>query len=213
MALYLTNISGTANQYIDVVMPAGVAAHTMNCWVYPISITQAAQILTLRSASTVNYVQLGLDGQTNKAFLATNGSSYSTYHESTNTFTANAWNMVTCSIAGTNSRKVYLNGTPTLNEDTQTGLTLNRLLIGATFLDNITTPTWNGYIAEVGVWNVSMTDAEVSSLYAGTKAKLVRPLALRQSIPLIIDPNSEKAVTSITTNGTVTYVNHVRRYG
>jgi len=213
MAMSFTNISGTADKYVDIVLPAGFSRATFTCWMYPISVSNYTPILTIRGSSAVNRYTLGLDGTSNKVFLETNSTSYFTYIEASASVTQNTWNMVTGIVNGAFDRTIYLNGAGVQDTAQQSGLTLNRPLLGAYFDNNVTSPTWNGYIAEFAVWATNLNQSEIDSLYKGTKANYIRPTNLRVYVEGIQTANSNRAVTSVTVNGNVPFVSHVRRLG
>jgi len=72
-----------------------------------------------------------------------------------------------------------------------------------------------GYIAEVAIWNDTLTTDELTSLYKGTKASQIRPQNLKFYMPLVRNIYDETASTTSITSGFTAnpQVNHVRRYG
>jgi len=102
-------------------------------------------------------------------------------------------------------------GSSATNTTTVTQSAQNRLVIGANY-----STTLGGYcdadIAEVGVWNVELTAAEIASLAAGMTCDKVRPQSLVFYAPLVRDLIDAKGGLTITNNNTATVVNHPRVY-
>ena len=103
-----------------------------------------------------------------------------------------------------------------INTSTRTITTPDRVCIGfsrTSGSDNIA--NYEGYLAEVAIWNVTLTTDELSSLYTGTKANQIRPQNLKFYMPLVRNIyDATNSTTSITSGFTANpEVNHVRRYG
>jgi hypothetical protein len=69
-----------------------------------------------------------------------------------------------------------------------------------------------GRIAEAGVWNAALTDAEIASLADGMTCDKVRPQSLVFYAPLVRDLIDAKGGLTITNNNTATVANHPRVY-
>lgn len=96
--------------------------------------------------------------------------------------TTGVWTHGGAVFQGTSSRSVYLNGTRTDNSTAVSGFsTPERTRIG-TFLPS--NSPWSGEIAEVAIWNVTLTDDEMLILAAGFSPLVVRPSALQLYVPL-----------------------------
>lgn len=105
--------------------------------------------------------------------------------ETTATLTANTWEQAGAVFASTTSRTAYLEGVAA-TENTQasnpTGLdttSLGRVGIA------IPTNYYDGLLAEVGIWNVALTDAEMATLAKGFSPLFIRPGNLVAYWPLI----------------------------
>lgn len=213
MAMSFTNISGTPNQYVDAVMPTGFGRFTINFWIRPTGIPGFASAVTMRGSSVVNRVAVGIDGATNRVFIDTASTSFNTYWETTDILIQGSWNMITAVVNNNFDRRIGLNSVMSFDTQEQSALTLSRILTGAYFDNNVTTPQWNGDIAELALWGVTLTQEEINALYTGAKAKIIRPGAMRYYIPMISNFNSERALVSSTINGTINASTHVRRIG
>ena len=71
---------------------------------------------------------------------------------------------------------------------------------------------FNGRIAEVGVWNVGLTDAEIAILAKGIKPIYVRPESLLYYVPLVRDINDHVGGLEFTYE-VIGDAAHSRRYG
>lgn len=69
-----------------------------------------------------------------------------------------------------------------------------------------------GDIAEVGIWNVALTAAEIASLAKGFACSKVRPQSLVFYAPLVRDLIDARGGLTITNNNTATVANHLRVY-
>ena len=85
------------------------------------------------------------------------------------------------------------------------------LLIGQQF-SNVPETTFDGLIAEVGIWNAALTAAEVASLAKGMTCDKIRPQNLVFYAPLVRDLNDQKGGLTITNNNAATVAAHPRVY-
>jgi hypothetical protein len=187
---------------------------TINCWFYPtitgvgrlnlVSFVEntASVVHMLRANSDTNIVEYN----TNTPLSASSSASYTT----------NTWNMATAVGTSATSRTVYLNAANSGTQTTsRTPTTPDRVCIGFSRIAGTDVPSMEGYIAEVAIWNVTLTTDELTSLYKGTKADQIRPQNLKFYMPLVRNIYDETASTTGITYefGANPEVNHVRRYG
>ena len=187
---------------------------TINCWFYPtisgvgtmnlveLCENTASVVHMLRLNSTTNVVQYN----TSTPASATSSASYTT----------NTWNMATAVGTSATSRTVYLNaGNAGTQTTSRTPTTPDRVCIGFSRISGIDSSNYEGYLAEVAIWNVTLTTDELSSLYTGTKANQIRPQNLKFYMPLVRNIYDATASTTSITSGFTANpeVNHVRRYG
>ena len=188
---------------------------TINCWFYPTITGVGSLHLVSFVENTASVVHmLRLDSNTNLVQYNT-GTPLSA--NSSTSYTTNTWNMATAVGTSVTSRTVYLNAA---NSGTQTAsrtpTTPDRVCIGFSRISGVDqTATMEGYIAEVAIWNATLTTDELSSLYKGTKADQIRPQNLKFYMPLVRNIYDETASTTGITYefGANSEVNHVRRYG
>ena len=146
------------------------------------------------------------DGVNNILKADAYGASAFTSASGPSTFTTNQWLHCAGVFTSTTSRQAYLNGTSG---------TVNTTDCGA---QNSATRTSHGFqtlslVAEVSIWNVALTAAEIASLAKGVTCDKVRPQSLVYYVPLIRniqDVRSGRTVNNSATPATV--ANHPRVY-
>jgi hypothetical protein len=187
---------------------------TINCWFYPTySGSGAGNLVELVENTASNFHQLRINYSTNTVQYGTGTPIFAT---SSASYTTNTWNMATAVGTSATSRTVYLNAANSGTQTTSRTITTpDRVCIGFARSGGSDTPTMEGYVAEVAIWNVTLTTDELTSLYKGTKADQIRPQNLKFYMPLVRNIYDETASTT-----GITYefdpnpeVNHVRRYG
>jgi hypothetical protein len=116
--------------------------------------------------------------------------------------------------ASTNDMKIYANGTQGTNQ-----ISGNSPDSVATPFQTFTTGARVGPgayadsdIAEVGIWSVALTAAEIASLAKGMTCDKIRPQSLVFYTPLVRDLNDQKGGIAITNNNGATVANHTRVY-
>lgn len=130
------------------------------------------------------------------------------------TYALNTWNHGCAVFAAANSRSVYLNGG---------GKTTNTTLRNVTGLANITIGAGisaggalgqfsDALIAEVGIWNIALTDIEIVSLARGMTCNKIKPQNLVFYAPLIRDLIDTKGGLILTANNGPTVTGHPRVY-
>ena len=61
---------------------------------------------------------------------------------------------------------------------------------------------WSGSLAEIGMWNVELSAAEIAALAKGYAPALIRPTALRFYAPLVRDVQDVRGSLALTATGT-----------
>lgn len=175
-----TNTGSTSN-YITATPPAVTSPLTMACWFYPANLTATMNLLNLTDGSGIYYV-LAFDGANaygagdNKIVAEENGSGIAASTIAVDV--ANTWHHACSVFASGASRAIYLDGRNKSTETTSlTALSTPVYFnIGAYYSGGSVFGPISGGIAEVGVWNVALTDAEILKLAsAGAKPTDVRP--------------------------------------
>jgi len=160
-----------------------------------------AQLISLRGANESNVIGAGVfDGNYSQANSASAPS-------------INTWSHAAGVFSTTSNRIAYLNGTAgTANTESRPNLAnINSIGIGA-----VSRPTASEFLiglsADVGIWNVALTAAEIASLAKGMACDKVRPQSLVFYAPLARDLIDVRGGRAITNNNTATVANHTRIY-
>ncbi|MHA2172821.1 MAG: LamG domain-containing protein, partial [Candidatus Kariarchaeaceae archaeon] len=123
-------------------------------------------------------------------------------------YSSGVWNHACAVIAAGEDRRVFLNGG---NKGTDTGRknpgNPDRLAIGGR-RDSVPTAYMDGDIAEVAIWDVALTDAEVAILGKGFSPEFVQPGNLVSYKRLIRDTQERINKTYDWTTDTSTYSDH-----
>jgi hypothetical protein len=112
------------------------------------------------------------------------------------------------------SRTPYVNGVAGTTNTANRGTidTPNVLNIAAGYALGTLSGFFQGIVAEVGVWNVELTPAEIASLADGMTCDKVRPQSLVFYAPLVRDLQDVRGGLTITNNNGATVANHTRVY-
>jgi hypothetical protein len=209
------NFNGS-NQYLNTTSsPVGnsLAPITMAAWVRGNPANNSYWLAMGRSTSTGPIVGMTVTtGGVARVFLRSDAGGGGELIGTSAIFGASTPWSHTAFINSSASRTLYING---VQEATNTGVTesvtLDRLGIGA-LIRNTVTSYFGGDIAEVGIWNVALTAAEIASLAKGMTCDKVRPQSLVFYAPLVRNLVDVKGGLTITNNNTATVANHPRVY-
>jgi hypothetical protein len=127
------------------------------------------------------------------------------------TYSANTWIHLCGVFTSVSSRSLYVNGS-FINTNTNTVGSSNsytRITIGGNHIQTFLT---NGNIAEVGIWNVALTAAEIASLAKGVTCNKIRPQNLVFYAPLIRNLQDTKGGRIITPVNSPIVAAHPRVY-
>jgi hypothetical protein len=207
------NFTSASSQYLSMTSsPVSGPPLTLACW-FNASQTTTSDYLVSVSAAATNYFALAIFGANagdpvgvfDYAGLGPH------FAYTTAGYTANTWNHAAGVWTGLNNRTAYINGgNSSTNTSTQNNITLTRSQIGANAV--VATNRMNGLIAEVGIWNASLTAAEIASLAKGMTCDKIRPQSLVFYAPLVRDLIDQKGGLTITNNNGATVANHPRVY-
>jgi len=140
-----------------------------------------------------NYFEMQLSGETSGTVAATaRGNDIEQHANTSSTYSTNTWHHTAAVFTDATDRAAFLDGgnKGTDNVDT-TPSGLDRSTIGRS-ADSTPSDYMSGRIAEVGVWNVALTDAEVAILARGYSPLFVRPQNLVAYWPLIRDEDQDR---------------------
>lgn len=180
---------------------------TMSAWVYCTSVSVENYACIMSEMPTGDWLFLYTTtgakaaAQTND-FAVTTGTAITT-----SSLSANTWHHVCGVFSGPASRSIYLDGGNKVTDTTNVpGANLAgfdeihvgsfRTVLGSSALR----------VADVGIWNVALTDAEVASLGKGFSCHLVRPSGLVHHLPAV--RNTVAVRGDLTEVGTVSTAAH-----
>lgn len=207
------NFTAASSQSLEVASsPVSGPPFTVAAWARPTGTGASAYVAVGELGGTHRYMlQQGFGGGNNVAASVTN-TGFTFGATTTAAVTANVWHHGCAVFASNNSRTAYINGgnsatnTDTLNLNTPTSV-----VIGARY--NTTLGFYfGGDLAEVGIWNVALTAAEVASLAKGMTCDKIRPQNLVFYAPLVRNLQDIKGGLTITNNNAATVANHPRVY-
>lgn len=210
------NFNGSS-QYLRATVAGYTLANspvTLAAWVRPTSAISFPAIVAAGALTgNVDRNVLALAG-TNIAVTANGGGTVGQVITATNTVTTNAWNAVAGVFSSASSRTAYINGVDSGSSTTTIGsaVAATDISVGARFAAGAWGNFFPGDIAEVGVWTVALSAAEVLSLARGVSPSLVRPQSLVFYAPLVRELIDLRFGLAITNNNTATVASHARAY-
>lgn len=167
---------------------ATVVPISMAAWFYADIVTGARTIFGLGGNSTsARHEWTILNVGTAFWALTQAGPSGNVQAISTAVLSASTWYHGCGVFAANNDRRAYINGGNKVTETssvTPGAVNIHRSTIGQR-PSNLDDQPFDGKIAEIGVWNIALTDADVAILAKGYSPLLVRPEYLLDYIPLI----------------------------
>lgn len=182
-------------------LPGGLsgAPLTMACWVKPTTLsgTSAAYALASLFGAFAHVLYIAYDGTGRVIFRIRAGSGASTVEFATSTLlTGNNWHHVCGVAASSTSRAIFLNGGGKGTDTTNRAPTLASFSAGV--VDAGSPMNSADLLAEVGLWNIALSDAEVAKLAAGMSPLKMHPEALVGYWPLLGDASPERNLLSNT---------------
>jgi hypothetical protein len=199
--------NGTNQRLTTAIAPVTATPLTIACW-YKHDVVGVNDALSLAS-STTNFYSISSRGNGAQVDFLANDGSGNVIARSTTSAILNNWNHACGVAASATSRTIYLNGGSSATNATSKTPIVSSISIGSRFS---TTSLFAGSCAEVGVWNVALTAAEIASLAKGMTCDKVRPQSLVFYAPLVRDLIDQKGGLTITNNNGATVANHTRVY-
>lgn len=171
-------VAASSQQLVATSSPITAVPLTLACWFKPVSATVAYCMFGIDTASAAERFCLFGSTTGNVRAVSTHlGANF--INVTPNAYSAGAWSHGAVTFGPVN-QFAYLNGTPSTVGSPKFPTGFNRVRIsgafGASFFD--------GSLAECGLWNVELTQAEISTLALGVSPLLVRPGALVGYWPL-----------------------------
>lgn len=192
--------------------PASGHPMTIACWFNTAAGSQVAVSVGVSSGVHRNQVAIQQSGASVLSQAQTFGSTSNGASNGVNA-TANVWNHAASVFSSASSRIAYTNGTAGTENTTNVGSinAANSIVIGARWNSTIGA-FFSGDIAEVGIWDVALTAAEIASLAKGITCDRIRPDNLVFYAPLIRDLVDKIGGLTITNNNSATVATHTRVY-
>jgi hypothetical protein len=197
--------------------PASGTPYTMACWfksdtVGGVNTANGGALVCLNQSSNSSFQFLVLFNSQVGINSANSAGAQVGFLAATANFTTNVWGHAAGVFESSTSRSIFFNGgnkaTQTLSS---TPSAFNQITIGARRSPSIGI-YHDGLIAEAGIWDVALTDAEVGSLAKGMTCDKVRPQNLVFYAPLVRDLQDVRGGLTITNNNTATVAAHPRVY-
>lgn len=185
------SFSIATHSYLELSSGAPVTAMPMTfaAWFYTTDVTLSQSIVSIGLGTSADtFFQLSYRGDVVGkpviAHIRDGNVGSSSANSTTGVTNTNEWHHGVAVFASTTDRRVYLDGGGKNTDPTNvnpTGVTVARIgRVGITQVDE----TFQGRIAEVGIWNVALTDEEAAALAAGAPPTRVRPGSLVRYAPL-----------------------------
>lgn len=190
-------MANTSGSPVSVGYPLSVSA-----WVNPLNPGTNRAIFNVVNTSTGQRHLFYMGTGDGLLIFSHDGSSFSQGSGATGAVTPGTWAQVGIDIQGTSSRNVIYNGVAgSLDTGTRVVTGLNRVYIGG-YNDGtglVAGFYGSGLIADVGVWNATLTQDEWTSLGARVSPRLVRPQNLVAYWPLFgrVSPTEEDWIGSL----------------
>jgi hypothetical protein len=186
---------------------------TLACWFNPDNITTnfIAMSISANTGTERHILQLAGAVAGDPVRAQSSGGGTTVQGSSATGYSASTWQHAAARFSANNNRRAYLNGVSgTVNTGSVTPTGLNRTNIGCSYAAGVTATFMAGLVAEVGIWNVALDDAEIVALYKGFRCSLIRPKNLVFYAPIIREVDDYARGVSLTTYGAVVAA-HPRR--
>jgi len=196
-------------------LTGGVYPFSMACWFNPNQVTTYQALVNLVGGTAgTDWHTLGLFGQVagDPVVAYSGGAGNESQAQTSTSYVASTWQHAAGVWLNASSRTVYLNGGGKITDTgtrNVTGLTLTT--VGGNRVGSTTFGPLDGSVAEVAIWNVALTDADVLQLSKKFSPLSVRFDALVAYFPLIGRVASEPdmiAGAAFTQNGTMSQAAH-----
>ena len=214
MARYIDRAS---NEYLELSSTVVTAAPlTVSAWARTdvSTTTDDYCIVQIGDASEADhYFRLSADGSGDPGELAwgARGGSGSALAQARSSIipTVDQWYHMAGIEISSSSRRLLVDGTDiSTNTSSRTPTGVDTITIGRE-RDSTPDDSWSGDVAEVGIWDVALTDAEAISLSAGYSPLFIRPQNLVFYAPLIRDVLDRVSGSTLTLGGTPDVSDHI----
>jgi len=185
---------------------------TMAMWFNRTNISNNASLLALDTIGVTNYHQV-LQNAGNAQIIAqtNNGTQVAQQSTSGANVVAGTWQHGVGRFTAITNRRVFLDGVIGASSGTSRVVTNNRLNIGARESSGVGSYML-GELAEVAVWQASLTEDEITSLSKGFRPTRIRPQSLVYYVPLVRNLTEVRSALALTANNGPTVADHPRVY-
>lgn len=195
---------------------SGTSILTIACWFNSDSTTVNQTLVAIYASDGTSGYRIEAAGAAanDPVRIVARASNLETASGATGSYIANKWHHVCGIYSGTANRRCALDGLfGGTSVTVRNSATTQKTLIGAHIS---TTPAntqfANARIAEVGIWDINLTDDEAVALSKGAKPINVRPDRLVFYAPLVRDVSDYVEGVALTKNNPLV-ADHTRRYG
>jgi hypothetical protein len=183
---------------------------SMACWLYFTDATNDRPGLFIGDKDAVNHRAQIQFQDTGAVLNFQYETSVGATEASGGSMVVNTWYHIAGVLAATNSGFAYLDGVQGTEQTNDVGdlTAIDRVAIGA---EAGSTPAeyMDGNVAEAAVWNVALTQADITALAAGYSPLFIKPQNLVFYLPMIRDNDVDWiGGLSMTANGTPTVADH-----
>lgn len=180
---------------------------SMSCLFYATNNNESQGLISILEDGGDQWYIMYLSNERIKAYSRNGGTTPIATSSPTN-IQKDTWYQATAVFAASNSRSAYLNGADKVtdtNSCSPDSGQINQVSIGKQFAN------FTGQLAELGIWNIALTDVEIETLGKFISPLLVRPQNLVFYLPAIRD-NDEDLIggLSMTVGGTPVVSPHPR---
>lgn len=175
----------STSNYLVGTISALNAPITVSCWMKLSSGSGDRDPCGLGASGNTHYAVLQVNGSGNSLWSLAGVSAFGFTTGTSNVVTGNWVHLLGVS-SSTANHKVYVNGSQEGSTSTTNvgAMTLNRAAVGVLYYNTSPLQGFPGYVAEYGVWNVALSDAEIAALAKGYSPMMIRPQSLQHYWPL-----------------------------
>lgn len=164
------DFNGSSDNLLVTSTPVTAVPISISAWVYADALTADHCIVSIRDNTGFNYFSL-YSNSSGTIAAQTIGTTATT----SSSIATGKWYHVAAVFSAVNSRAVYINGgSKGTGSGSSTPTGIDRISVGAGYV-SFATKYWNGKIAEVGIWNKALSDADVLALSKRRSPDFVRP--------------------------------------
>jgi hypothetical protein len=214
------SFTAASSQYLSTAStPVSSLPCTLACWFRITSTSNNTVLVTLDSGAS-SRIQISNNGSTSpkravQAVTFNSSNSFGRIGINESSYSANEWYHAAGVFETDSIMNAYFNASVGTIAEPLPAVSvsgINKILVGARTSAGTLGQFHDGQLAEVGVWNVALTAAEVASLAKGMTCDKVRPQSLVFYAPLVRNLQDVRGGLTITNNNTATVANHPRVY-